>query len=306
MTLPFPAERPNVSRLPPFGRRALAKIMEAVIWGERLSGAVCDILARSSTDSSLARRMTVQQNEEAHHQFFFSEFYRWLTGRAVPSDARSVSRSLRRFGEELLREARAGHTAEALLGLCVCLEGLATVLFEKSYPECIKQWPAGRESLERLLSDEERHQQVGSIFLDRYLTSIEPLGKTKLIDLAEHWGRLIQRSFRECAWKVFPFPVPVRALQKEFSAFYLSKIAEKGLLPTDCLGEPVVSDKNSDDVKESSPDAHRAELSRRDLDGIWKEQRTRALEESNSQGHVLHDPRFTVTPQLPEQRAPHK
>src|SRR5205807_7216707 len=121
--------------------------MEAVIWGETLSGAVCESLARSSSDVSLARQAAVQQKEEECHRIFFSQFYRWLTGRVAPSDTRGVSRSLRRFGEELLKEARAGRTAAALLGLCVCLEGLATVLFEKSYPECVRQWPAARETL---------------------------------------------------------------------------------------------------------------------------------------------------------------
>ena len=214
----IPEFKPDLQRLPFFGRKALEKVTLQIIWGEALSERICRLLSKN-TEKMLARQTARQAEEEQTHRLFFGEFYRWMTDRegSRPS-SRAVSPSLRIFGQELLHRAQTGRSLETLWGLSVYLEGLAATFFQKSFPDCAAHWPAVRGALGKIVQEEEKHVKFGRAYLKKELAVAPEAERQTLVSLGNRWEQLLEESIRETNRSVFPFFLPVRALQAEFRA----------------------------------------------------------------------------------------
>ncbi|MBI3291556.1 MAG: hypothetical protein HYZ73_01930 [Elusimicrobia bacterium] len=228
MPLTYPLARPALDRLPPFGKRALVKVLLHIIWGEALSFQVTQFFSRFD-DQTLARYAGHQAQEENQHHRFFEKLYKEMTGQTYVSHLGHISRSLQQFGKEVTNCALSHQQIEAMIGLYLLLEGLASILFEKSYPGCAKQWPAGQATLKQIMREEAGHVGFGQVALQQRVRPMASSERRRISQLADHWERLIRRAIREIGWKVFPFPVPVRALQKEFQEFMSQAKAGLGL-----------------------------------------------------------------------------
>lgn len=259
-SIEIPSTMPDLGRLTFLGRRALLRVLQHVIWGEKLSQDVCRRLAHDTSDARLRRHFETQAAEEERHETFFRVLYEQFSGRVGNSSEDRISRSLRAFGADLRQAAFDRRTGEALWGLGVCLEGLATVLFERSLRECVRHWPEGETCLRQIHQEEARHVRMGRLLLDRFLSNSSDTERRDLQAKADRWNVLIDRSFREIAWQVFPFPVPVRGLRRSFAEFISAVVSKEGFASGDHAGEPVVGHEQPEHLEKAAPDAHRAEF----------------------------------------------
>lgn len=288
----IPTTMPDLGRLTFLGRRALLRVLEHVIWGEKLSQDVCRRLADDTMDVRLRRHFETQAAEEEQHEAFFRNLFERFSGRSfIPSKGR-ISRSLHAFGDDLRQIAKNRRTTEALWGLGVGLEGLATVLFERSLGECVRHWPEGEACLRQIHREEARHVRTGRLLLDRFFAASSEIERRELKIRAKSWTVMIQRSFREIAWMVFPFPVPVRALQDSFEAFLSAVILEKGLASGDPCRTPVVGHKEPKNLEEAAPDTQCTEFTGTSDHRIRQKNRSGELQEPGAQIDIFHDAVF--------------